>query len=393
MPNDNSFAGLYFPFSRPLEVEAVKQMMLVFDSIGFFDPVDNDQWRRKLLLDLKAHQGEIFNEYKNLDAALPMLLEEEAIKKYSPDILTNGDHLLASAATLSDLNDARWVEFANRPQNFGMPHSIAEDGQTPTWFAFRPKLPNDFIDGLEASADLCDRHLFVNGGDRYAWTLSYAAGSSIATNIHLAAAEKLNLAPVTDSPLHHRLLVSKAANRAAEADIFNVEEAERDLSGIVTSMVLKSLVPQTSLKDVSFEQILRFRQETREIRHAAITEISRITRSQAQPANARELLSICREIETGLLLGLQEYRNEMTSVRDKFWPKLVEAPEKNLAAGGLAALALSYVGVPGGLLIGSLAAAGLSLLKSGFDVRAERQRIVRSKSPTVAFLSKLQSFS
>lgn len=368
-------------------------MMLVFDSVGFFDPVDDDQWRRKLLLDMKARQGDVFDEYKNLDAALPMLLKEEAIKKYSPDILTGEDHLLASAASLSDLNDSKWVKYANHPQKFEMPHSIADDGQTPTWFAFRPKLPTDFIKGLEASQDLCDQHLFVDGGDRYAWTLSYAAGSSIATNIHLAAAEKLNLAPVTDSPLHHRLLVSKAANRAAEADIFDVDEAERDLSGIVTSMVLKSLVPQASLKDVSFEQVLRFRQETHAIRHEAIAEITRLTQSQSPPENARELLAICREIEMGLLQGLKEYRNEMTSVRDKFWPKLVEAPEKNLAAGGLAALGLSYVGVPGSLLVGSLAAAGISLLKSGLDVRAERQKIERSKSPTVAFLSKLQSFS
>jgi hypothetical protein len=34
----------------------------------------------------------------------------------------------------------------------------------------------------------------------------------------------------------------------------------------------------------------------------------------------------------------------MANVRDRFWPKLIEAPEKDLATGGLAALALSYIG-------------------------------------------------
>lgn len=391
--DETSFSGLYFPFSRPLEVEAVKQMMLVFDSVGFFDPVDDDQWRKKLLLDMKPRQGDVFGEYENLDAALPMLLKEGAIKKYSPEILTNEDRILASAASLSDLNDPKWVDCANRPQKFEMPHSIADDGQTPTWYAFRSKLPTDFLEGLESSRDLCDQHLFVDGGERYAWTLSYAAGSSISTNIHLAAAEKLGLAPVTDSALHHRLLVSKAANRAAEHNIFNVEETERDLSGIVTSMVLKSLVPKSSLKGVSFEQVIRFREETLTIRHEAIAEITRLTQNQSPPENARELLAVCRVIESGLLEGLNEYRNEMASVRDRFWPKLIEAPQKDLATGGLAALALSYIGVPGGILIGSLAAAGLSLLKTGLDVRAERNKIMRSKSPTVAFLSKLQDIS
>ena len=385
-------SGLYFPFSRPLEIESLKQMLLVFDSVAFLDPVEDDEWRAKLLSDMVRRQSNRFVGYKYVDAALPLLLKEGAVQKYSPTILTDNERILASAAALSDLSDNKWVQFANLPSKFKMPHGIADDGITPTWQIFRDKLPTEFISGLEGFSE-SNSHIFVQGGEHYAWTVSYAAGSSIATNLHLAAAEQLGFAPVTDSDLHHRLLVSKAAKRAAEDDIFDLSDSDQSISAVVASMVLRSLVPSSNLKTVSFEQILRFREETKSLRKDAVAEISRLTENIPPPKNSKELFRACKTIEQGLIDGLHTYRNEMDSIRDRFWPNFVEAPEQRIAAGGLVAVALSFIGGPGGLLVGSLAAAGLSLIKTGLDLRSERLKVERSMSPAVAYLTRVQNFA
>ncbi|MEO1200700.1 MAG: hypothetical protein AAFX39_15995 [Pseudomonadota bacterium] len=382
-------SGLYFPFSRPLEIEALKQMLLIFDSITFLDPVADDEWRAKLLLDMADRQGDRFLAYQGVNAALPMLLQEGAVQKHVPDILTDAETRLASAASLSDLCDAKWVRFANTPSRFRMPHGIADDNATPTWQIFRPKLPTEFIDGLDR-LPRSEKHIFHRGGDRHAWDLSYAAGSSITTNLHLAAAERLGLAPITDSDLHHRLLVSKAAERAAENDVFDAETLDKDLAAIVSSLVLRSLVPKANLKTVTFEQILRFRQDTKALRQEAVAEISKITSNIPTPSNSKELLQACQNIEQGLNEGLRHYRGEMSALRNKFWPKLLEAPEKKLAAGGLAAVALSFIGGPAGLLVGSLAAVALSVMKTSLDLKAERDKIKHSVSPAVAYLTRVK---
>jgi len=40
-----------------------------------------------------------------------------------------------------------------------------------------------------------------------------------------------------------------------------------------------------------------------------------------------------------------------------------------------------------------LAAAGLKLMKTGLDLRAERLKIERSQSPTIAYLTHLRKFT
>jgi len=45
--------ALYYPFSRCIDASALKQLLLVFDSVTFLDPVDDDEWRAKLFRDLE----------------------------------------------------------------------------------------------------------------------------------------------------------------------------------------------------------------------------------------------------------------------------------------------------------------------------------------------------
>jgi hypothetical protein len=55
--NDETGASnvLYYSFSRCIEIEisALKQMLLLFESISFCDPVDDEYWRAHLFTQME----------------------------------------------------------------------------------------------------------------------------------------------------------------------------------------------------------------------------------------------------------------------------------------------------------------------------------------------------
>ena len=53
---DNILSGLYYPFSRPIEIASLKQMLLVFENVVFLDPVDDEYWRAKLFRELETQE-------------------------------------------------------------------------------------------------------------------------------------------------------------------------------------------------------------------------------------------------------------------------------------------------------------------------------------------------
>ena len=71
-------------------------------------------------------------------------------------------------------------------------------------------------------------------------------------------------------------------------------------------------------------------------------------------------------------------------------PALVQTANSSLATGGPAALALTMIGSPGYAVASSIAAGALSLLKSALDLRAERNKVTRSASNAVAYLSQIR---
>ena len=56
-------SGLYYPFSRPIDIASLKQMLLVFENVVFLDPVDDDSWRAKLFQDLETQEDKRFAKY------------------------------------------------------------------------------------------------------------------------------------------------------------------------------------------------------------------------------------------------------------------------------------------------------------------------------------------
>ncbi len=62
--------ALYYPFSRCIEPSALKQLLLIFDSITFLDPVTDDEWRAKLFRDLETTEDLKFEKYRSLQKPL-----------------------------------------------------------------------------------------------------------------------------------------------------------------------------------------------------------------------------------------------------------------------------------------------------------------------------------
>ena len=81
----SSLNALYYPFSRAIDIESLKQQLLLFDTISFLDPVDSEQWRAKLFRDLETEQGQAFRSYRDFYRELPALMQTGVIKIRRPD--------------------------------------------------------------------------------------------------------------------------------------------------------------------------------------------------------------------------------------------------------------------------------------------------------------------
>ena len=385
-------SALYYPFSRCINEASLKQMLLVFEKLTFLDPVDDESWRATLYKQLEDAEDQRFRKYRDLYSVIQDLLKEGVLARCDPEDIPSVVGATAAASALSDIMDPDWVALASKPSEYGLPHrSFAAEGG-PTWQAFLSKLPLEFVNALYRDAEL--RHHIVHPGTASAsWTLTYAAGSAAATSVHLAAAEDLRLAPVTDSTLHHRLLLSKLVrSQRASADAQPLSDAViRQLTHSISLALVSDLLPASRLAQTSFSDILSFRDKSRSLRTQFVSDVStRLAALKEVPAETHLAVTAAR-VRQELEGELREFRGEMRSVRDRIWPALASAANTSVASGGLAAVAMSYIGGPGYALAASIAAASLALLKSGLDLRAERRKVETSSAPGVSYLSTIEA--
>lgn len=379
-------AALYYPFSRCINAASLKQLLLVFDEVSFVDPVDDDQWRTKLFKDLESHDPQ-FSRYQDIHPALPELVDDGCVRRIDPAQFVLK---LAAPAALSDLQDSSWLNVASNPRKFHMP-SILIDGSY-SWQAFRPKLPQSFLDALMTNPDLRS-HLLEEGDDWSSWSLSYAAGSAIGIGLHLEIAEELGVAPVTDSELHHRLLLMKIA-RATEGSDKTIpipDDAIRHLTADIASTMLSEVLPEERFSDVTFDEIISFRRSTQIIRKQFLADIeARLGQLRTVPT-AQEWIVAGRQVLSSLRIELQRYQAEFTANRDRVWPNMASSLNTALVSGSVGAVAMSFIGGPGKALLGSIAGASIGALKSALDWRAESRKLLNSSAPSIAYLSRVSS--
>ncbi|MBS1058045.1 hypothetical protein [Gluconobacter kondonii] len=380
--------ALYYPFSRCMDSSTLKQYLLLFDSLTFLDAVDDDQWRGQLYKELEdKHRG--FLAYRDLADAMPWLRKEGVIKVQSPSSMASTHDDLTVAATISDLADPTWVKAAD-PRRFGLATTRLHG--VPSWHVFRPKIPRAFEAAL-FEQDEIHTHLLQPGTEGTSWQLSYAAGSSLSINVHLAAAEQLGLAPITDSILHHELMLRKLARR--DTSTVSISDVS-DISGTLTQRTIFNIIgqvlPAPQLAQLALQDVLEFRSRTQELRREFIADVARIIAAEIEVGKVGESERIVARVTNNLVESSRVYGSEMTAVRDKLWPKLIEGIRAPTAiATSTAGLAGSYISGSGYVLAASVILHALSPLKSALEWRAEKNKAQNSRS-AIAYISKAQQF-
>lgn len=379
--------GLYYPFSRCINLLSLKQMLLVFDNITFLEPVEDDEWRAKLYKDLEKAEDKRFSKYQEVYIPMKDLRTEGALDFVSPKNITGLDEVEITASTLSDLIDSSWSQKAANPQIYGMPHRRLGENNHPSWNVFYDKLPESFIEILYNEHSF-SKHLIHEGDENYSWALSYEAGSAITTNYHLSVANSLELSPVTDSTMHHDLLIQKYlraidSNKNKGDDKNLVNEVTQNLA----NTLLNKLLDEDELRHVTFEEILKFREKTELLRKDFIQELnSKISIdliNSSIPNIQQEILSITKK-------GIIEYQNELLSAKDKLWPAFVGSLNQGLAASGLAAVTFNYLGGTDYLLASSILGASLTFIKGALTVKNQVKKNKREVSPVVNYLTTIK---
>jgi hypothetical protein len=399
---------IYYPFSRLLDPTTLKHLLLIFDSVTFLDEAESPQWRRALLEEMRS-DSPIFATFEELADDYDMLEESGTVLVRSPHVLASKESRSVAIATIADLTDASYVKLASAPQRFGLPAQLTRgiDLQLPprpTWQVFQGKLAEHLhADPSFANDARWRSHIIRQGDEVEAWALTYEAGSASVLNYYLEVAEELSLTPVTSSELHHRLVLRKV-KRMAEfgSDQNSLESDIRQRCRAVLGQgeilsLFSSLFPRASLKDVSFAEIVRFREETSESRHRFLERINGTLRViDADVSTA----SYDREVA----LAVQDMGNQMRRIqqdlsvaRDRLLPSTGEAVMYGTAgSGALGALATFLGGLsPAGLVAASSLAVGLSgaLLVQASKAWAARRSTLRSQDSSVTYLLSISGLS
>jgi hypothetical protein len=381
--------ALYFPFSRSIDPASTKQMLLIFDSVHFLDPVDDESWRTKLMEHMVDPR---FGGYRSIASALPSLVQEGAVVRQDPTGLASTQVTSVVAWALSDLLDSDWVANASAPGRFDIPHWRTGPNRQAVWEVFQEKLPPGFVTALSESPKL-SRHILRRGDPSEAWVLSYEAGSAVAISVHLAAASELGLATVTDSPMHHDLPLSKMARPDAQAKggLRRSGEVARHAAQRAAMRLLGDILPRPALERIEFDELLEFRERTRTPR----TQFVRELQSRLGAIGRTPVVEEWDRAESELILSLskdvREYQADLAAARDKCWPSLAGALGATLPAGGAAAIALNYLGATQHAFAAAAVAGGFAMAKGLLELRANTKDIVARVSPSVSYLSQVRT--
>ena len=382
-------SGLYYPFSRCIDSTALKRLLLVFDRVGFLDPVTDEGWRANLLDDLAREDDARFAAYReSLFSPIQELMEEGFVQVHSPADFPGLNSTEVASAAVSDLMDHDWRRLAADPSRYAL---FAEEASgRPIWQIFQDKIPSSFVDASAEHEEL-RQHVVWRGTRTSAWGLSYEAGSALALNSHLAAASSLGFSPVTDSELHHHLLMRKLARTLAagvpepESGAFATGENFAHATAI---RVLREVVPDRILQASSFEDVVKFRDQTSGARREFVDALRQRFAGLAA-ASPVELQQLQAETVRELLGELRAYQHAVAETRGQVWPAAITAGQVatgGASAGGLLLAALGQA--PGQLLASSVALGALALLGAAAKLKVVEETAPLAAPPEVAFLAK-----
>jgi len=395
---------LYYPFSRLLDDATLKHLLLVFDSLTFVDEAESAKWRRILMQRMEKIDGPTFGSYEKLADDYDMLAETKAVRIVSPVSVNAAQSMAVALATKADLSDPKFVAIASNPGAYDLvARPLGYYGGLPagrpTWQAFMGKISRPLLADKEFTSDQqWASHVLVPGDANIAWSLSYEAGSAAVINFYLEAAQELRLTPVTTSQLHHELVLRKLKRVFADSkeSIDQIDESERKRFRAVFGQgemikLLSELYPASGLKRVSFKEIMKFRNETIELRRKFVREVDGILRViDSDPASAsydREVVEAINGIKTDFV----KLEHDLTSVRDKILPAFAESLLSGAAGGGTLGLFASYLGrfSMSGLVVASALSVSGAFLVKALDLWTEKRKSLRNQSSSVSYLTRV----
>lgn len=391
VPRNTGLHALYYPFSRSIDVGSLKQQLLLFDTISFVDPVTSDEWRAKLFRDLEKEQTPRFRSYREFSRELPSLMADGVIKVHDPATIDAIEMPEVTAAILSDLSDSNWVRAASRPEKFSMP--FRREAGVPTWQIFYPKMPSLFVRALEKS-DALRRHLIEQGDEYSSWSVTYSAGSAISINTHLAVADALDCVPLTDSPMHHGLLLRKVARNGLSGggEVSSRRQVNaRSIAARLHADLLNDFMPAEVLSRLSIDDIRSFREATATIRKEFFDEMENVITSKLIGIGDFDKAGIAiAEIRRSILKDVRGYRGEIQTAREKLWPSLLS--EWNIAGATMAGVGAALAAALTGGVYYTLAASiipSAAFVRSFIATQIEVRAIQRRMSPALAYLTQL----
>ncbi|MGH9875611.1 MAG: hypothetical protein ACRD9S_24405 [Pyrinomonadaceae bacterium] len=355
-----------------------------------------------MLLRQMADDDPIFSSFEKLADDYDMLAGTGAIEVLNPNFLKAGDSPEVALATIADLSDSKFVKIASKPSKFKLhAYKLGEEYDLspidrPIWRIFRGKIAKPLlIDKQFAEDEQWMSHILVPGDGRQAWALSYEAGSAAVTNFYLEAAQELNLTPVTTSQLHHELVLRKLKRVFAEDKdkIELLDDVERRRYKALTGQgeilkLLGDLFPASKLNRVSFPEILKFRNETQELREGFIRAINDTLREiEGDPSTAKydkEIIESVNNLKNEFL----KFENGLSTTRDKVLPALAGV----IAGGSALGAAVSFMGglsTAGVVLTSALATTSAAFLARALDLWVERRKVIREQPSSISYLTKV----
>jgi hypothetical protein len=370
---------------------------LIFDSVVFLDEAESG-WRRVLLRDMSRDSPK-YGAYAKIADDCEMLMEYGALRRIDPQDLTTTRSMQVAVSTLADLSDDAFVKMASQPGKYGLPYRSLQSGDMkgrPTWQAFQNKIALPLRGDVEFRDNrLWRSHVLTPGDDVHSWSLSYEAGSATVVNYYLEASQELGLAPVTTSELHHRLVLRKVKRAFREGGdgvgLLDGEERQRCRAILEQGELLRlfgGIFPPQLLDRIRFSDIVEFRNETQEQRHAFLREIREVIRTVdgdcSQASYDRDVAKAVQEMGQRFR-GLQ---GELLSARDRMIPSVADVGMYGVAGSGTIGALATFLGglSSAGVVAASALTLGGALASKACGLWVDRRRLLRKEQPGVSYL-------
>jgi hypothetical protein len=347
MRNSSKLSVLYYPYSRCLNPDFLRRALLLFDELLFLDASEGDG--EDPIRDGDRYYGLLGRHRATLEAAWDALREDyrflinagivRVISVRRNDALANS---VLSAAFYSDLSDRTFLSICEANSILGwlvprkrLPRVVLENADT-LGAALQPSLKTLLT---KYKNDWFKRHDYFWGessGGIIAGRMPFSVASALYLNQALIACEELGLVPITDSIIHHRLLLRKyeRINETSSQLSFNgtfnlsVERLASDIQKrvIFSINLLNLFLPQEELSKRTIRDIVAYRDKCQDELTRLRTYVVKIVSTiEAEPWTVDFERRVKQIIDGEVLPEVENARENVRSIYEQMFGGVAKA--------------------------------------------------------------------